>query len=79
MFTRLWLFYCSKLVFPFAVQFIHEFGGLPYEDKTVETAEKFNPANFVKNWTTPHLIVSLKDWDVSLSSDHGWDSYYLST
>jgi hypothetical protein len=40
-------------------QWIHEFGGLPWEKKAIQTAEKYNPALFVENWTSPHLIVSV--------------------
>jgi dipeptidyl aminopeptidase/acylaminoacyl peptidase len=27
------------------------------DTETIKTAEKFNPANFVNKWHTPHLII----------------------
>ena len=31
--------------------------GTPMDPETIKTAEKFNPANFVNEWHTPHLII----------------------
>jgi len=37
--------------------FNHEWGGRPWEPKSRALLEKFNPSNFVSNWSTPQLIV----------------------
>jgi len=50
--TRFGGFVTEELFF-----FMHEFGGAPMDTETIKTAEKYNPANFVNKWHTPHLII----------------------
>ncbi|EKM51879.1 uncharacterized protein PHACADRAFT_262274 [Phanerochaete carnosa HHB-10118-sp] len=43
--------------------FNHEWGGRPWDSKAQETIKKYNPVEFVSNWSTPMLIVhSSKDY-----------------
>ncbi|PSR70526.1 hypothetical protein PHLCEN_2v13565 [Hermanssonia centrifuga] len=37
--------------------FNHEWGGRPWDKEAQAVLEKYNPANFVSNWSTPQLIV----------------------
>ncbi|OBZ71378.1 Dipeptidyl-peptidase 5 [Grifola frondosa] len=37
--------------------FNHEWGGRPWEPKAREVIKKFDPINFVENWSTPMLVV----------------------
>ncbi|KAJ7695678.1 Alpha/Beta hydrolase protein [Mycena rosella] len=37
--------------------FNHEWGGRPWEPKSKALSEKFSPANFVSNWSTPQLLI----------------------
>ncbi|KAF8318958.1 alpha/beta-hydrolase [Clavulina sp. PMI_390] len=36
---------------------MHEFDGSPFDETAIATAEKWNPANYVKNFKIPHLII----------------------
>ncbi|OCH92867.1 alpha/beta-hydrolase [Obba rivulosa] len=37
--------------------FNHEWGGLPWEPKVKAIIAKFDPMNFVSNWSTPQLVI----------------------
>jgi len=46
----------------------YEFGGPAYEPSTAAIMEKWNPANFVDNWTTPTLVIhGEKDYRISIN------------
>ncbi|KAJ6585138.1 alpha/beta-hydrolase [Mycena capillaripes] len=37
--------------------FNHEWGGRPWDPKSKKLSEKFSPANYVANWSTPQLLI----------------------
>ncbi|KAJ7175992.1 Alpha/Beta hydrolase protein [Mycena filopes] len=37
--------------------FNHEWGGRPWDAESKELSQKFNPTNFVSNWSTPQLLI----------------------
>ncbi|KAJ7781821.1 Alpha/Beta hydrolase protein [Mycena maculata] len=37
--------------------FNHEWGGVPWEEKSKALSEKFSPSNYVNKWSTPQLLI----------------------
>ena len=56
-------------------QFNHEWGGLPWEKETAEVVKRFNPAEFVHQWSTPQLVIH-GGKDYRLSETNGISVYH---